>query len=144
MTFLGPRAPRELKWIAFVGSRDWPQPKFVAKVVSHLDPAKHGFVSGGAKGVDTWAFRAALNRGLKLSDCQIFKPNYAHHGRSAPKVRNEQIVTAASTVVAFQYRGSGGTQNSVDHARRLGKRLVLFPLSTPEGEPQLTIEEERK
>ena len=61
--------------VAIVGSRDYPHPEHIWSYVATL-PADTVVVSGGARGVDSWAAAAATRHGLPL----IGTPDFAGAG----------------------------------------------------------------
>lgn len=83
-------------------------------------------ISGGAKGIDSYAARFAHEKNLPLVE---FKPDYSLHGRSAPLVRNSLIVDAADGVIAFPSMSSRGTLDTINKALSVGKiiRVVHIP-----------------
>ena len=82
-------------------------------------------VSGGAKGVDAFAARLAEEMELPLLE---FKPDYGKYGRSAPLVRNTEIVNAADYVLAFPSGDSRGTLDTIAKARKASKVLRVYTL----------------
>ena len=63
--------------VVVVGSRRWPLPDAVKRLIDSL-PQDTEVVSGGQpKGVDGWARAYALNRGLKYTE---FPPDHYHKG----------------------------------------------------------------
>lgn len=83
-------------------------------------------ISGGAKGIDSYAARFAHEKKLPLVE---FKPNYSSYGRTAPIVRNSLIVNAADGVIAFPSKTSRGTLDTINKALSVGKilRVVHIP-----------------
>lgn len=79
-------------------------------------------VSGGARGVDTFAREYALSHGLKLTE---FLPDYDKFGRSAPLKRNIQIIEYADLVLAFWDGKSRGTKFVIDNCKKIGKRCEV-------------------
>ena len=113
-------------YVAIVGSRDFPDRKMVEDFVWQL-PFDTVVVSGGARGVDDWAARAAFNRGLKT---HIINAEWDKYGKSAGFRRNELIVAAAQVVVAFWDGKSRGTANTIELARKAGKPVdIRMPLT---------------
>lgn len=140
-------APR----VAIVGSRDYPErarvTEFVAKLARKYPSAI--VISGGARGVDTWAESAASRCGLHVVSYRPFggdgaygvrvlgaanavyttedEPSgtYATYGDAA-FARNTWIVREAERVVAFWDRRSHGTRNTISEARRLGRSLYII------------------
>ena len=79
-------------------------------------------VSGGAKGIDTYAKLFAGRHHIPLIE---YFPEYSKYGRKATLRRNTQIVREASTVIAFPSPDSKGTFHSIREAKRLSKRLIV-------------------
>lgn len=82
-------------------------------------------ISGGAKGVDTFA---KLFAGRHRIPYMEFAPQYSKYGKYATLKRNTQIVTEANTVVAFPTADSKGTLHSMREAERLKRRLIVVRL----------------
>ena len=108
--------------IAIVGSREYPRPQDVTDYVARL-PADTVIVSGGARGVDSWAERAARARGLAV---EIFPANWTAYGKRAGYVRNAEIVKASDRVVAFWDGESRGTAHTMECAKHYGKPLEVI------------------
>lgn len=79
-------------------------------------------ISGGAKGIDTYAKLFAGRHHIPLME---YLPKYSKYGRKATLHRNTQIVREASTVIAFPSPDSKGTFHSIQEAKRLSKRLIV-------------------
>jgi len=79
-------------------------------------------ISGGAKGVDTLAANYARARGLDIVE---LRPDYGRYGKSAPHVRNGQIIDAADRIVAFWDGKSRGTKSVIERARKHGKQVDI-------------------
>ena len=107
--------------VAVVGSRTLTQ----IPLAEYLPPQCTEIVSGGARGVDTYARDYALSHGLKLTE---FYPDYDRYGRSAPLVRNDQIVAHADMVLAFWDGVSRGTLYTLRQCKKQGKPWRLFRL----------------
>ena len=80
-------------------------------------------ISGGARGIDTLAAEYARQNGIELIE---YIPNYNKYGRSAPIIRNRQIIEACDKVLAIWDGQSHGTLNSINLAKKLGKKLVVI------------------
>lgn len=117
--------------VAIVGSRDWPDRSAVIAAVDGLAD-DDVVVSGGARGVDTTAARAAQRRGLRVI---VHPADWKNLGKRAGYVRNADIVNEADRVIAFQYNGSKGTQHTIDLARKAGKPVELHSEDTWAWEP---------
>ena len=82
-------------------------------------------ISGGAKGVDTFAKSFAARHHKPHME---FAPQYNVYGRYATLKRNTQIVKEATTVIAFPSAESKGTYHSIKEAQRLGRRVIVVNL----------------
>lgn len=82
-------------------------------------------ISGGAKGVDTFAKLFAARHHKPYME---FAPRYDVYGRYATLKRNTQIVKEASAVIAFPPAESKGTYHSIKEAQRLGRRVIVVNL----------------
>ena len=82
-------------------------------------------LSGGAKGVDRLAAQYA-------SDSNILNinilPNWNLLGKKAGFVRNENIIKYSHRIIAFQSNNSPGTQNGINHAIRMKKKLNIVKI----------------
>lgn len=85
-------------------------------------------ISGGAKGVDTYAKIFAGRHHVPYME---FAPQYSKYGRNATLKRNTQIVREASIIIAFPSPDSKGTFHSIREANRLSKRLIV--VNIPSG-----------
>ncbi len=115
--------------LAVVGSRDFPYRWMVYEYLSHQRlgyKAADRVVSGGAKGVDSWAADWALESGVETT---VFLPDWEKYGKSAGYRRNVDIINEATRVVAFQYNNSKGTQHSIDLAKKHGKPCEVIHIT---------------
>lgn len=81
--------------VAIVGSRDWPKSKkhWIDKAVASLKPGTI-VVSGGARGVDTWAEEATDKRkDLHFKPFRVEAFEWTVLGKSVGFVRNEVLVS---------------------------------------------------
>jgi len=108
--------------VAIVGSREWSDYEIIRDYVYSLD-ANDTVVSGGARGVDSFAEFYAIERGL---DVLIFRADWDQHGRRAGLIRNHDIVQKCDRLVAFWDGKSTGTQHSVRLAREADKPVLLL------------------
>jgi hypothetical protein len=109
--------------IAVVGSREYGNESAVRRFVRAMDTLTNVLISGGAKGVDTWAedeFRKMGGRVVSI------RPNYNKHGRGAPLKRNTEIVLGADSVAAFWDGISTGTLDTLTKAIKASKPLAVF------------------
>lgn len=125
--------------IAVVGSRDGINPAAVHDFIDKLEPATTVVVSGGARGVDTYAAERAKERGIRVIE---IRPNWNKYGRGAGFLRNKEIVKAADDVVAFWNGSSRGTEHTIEQAVKLGRSVAIFGVDgkliryIPGGKPQ--------
>lgn len=108
--------------VAIVGSRDYPARRDVEAYVAAL-PANTVVVSGGARGVDTWAADAAIQRELTVV---IIRADWERHGKAAGYLRNALVVEEADQVVAFWDGTSRGTKHTIELARESGKLAHIY------------------
>ena len=115
------------KRIAVIGSRRRDCRTAVVALINRL-PADAVVVSGGCHGVDQWAEATARLRGLRV---KIFHPQLTrgmpyYEVVNAMYARNEKVARYADEVYAFVAADrTGGTENTLAHARRLGKRVHI-------------------
>lgn len=134
--------------IAVVGSRTYPVPtevwlemsledkaiasklgrNAVEKFVGYMSPITNTLISGGARGVDTWAAEKANEMGMRVVE---IRANWNKYGKGAGFKRNKEIVMAAHEVVAFWDGTSRGTLHTINTAHKLKIPYVMF---NPAGE----------
>ena len=109
--------------VGIVGSRRWKSRSAVESLVKTL-PADTTVVSGGVRGVDSWAAEFARKRGLKVVE---FLPDLPSNGSprweytKAYHARNRQIAEHSEVVYAFVAPDrKGGTENTIKYAKELG------------------------
>ena len=140
--------------VAIVGSREYPRLQAVTTYVRSL-PADTQIISGGARGVDEQAARAARAFGYRVLEVPVDPAGLpedeterrVEYGKRA-YARNTWMVQYADQVVAFvtacaapncrrgpQKHMSHGTAHAISEARRLGKPVMVFGPNglTPEG-----------
>lgn len=122
---------REVR-IGIVGSRRRGDELNVRELVRELF-FKYGsnlvIVSGGCRGIDSWAEDEARKLGVKV---KIFQPNLNgtksfHDVVSRYYERNKRIAEyATGGIYAFVAEDrKGGTENTIKHAQKLGRKIVL-------------------
>lgn len=95
--------------VAIIGSRNAGEVtkefilRYIPKNVSEI-------ISGGAVGIDTMAKIIASDLHVPFTE---FLPKYKKYGRSAPLLRNKQIVAYSDLVLAFWDMHSAGTGNTI-------------------------------
>ena len=115
--------------IGIVGSRRWKNREDIEGLVNTL-AADTTVVSGGARGVDTWATQAARKRGLKVVE---FLPESQPNGSPKWKytqayyARNRQIAEYSDVIYAFVASDrKGGTENTIKHANEIGTPVNII------------------
>ena len=107
--------------VAVIGSRNLA----VKNLEKFLPEGTTEIVSGGARGIDSCAKNYANTNGIPLKE---FLPNYDEFGRSAPLLRNLEIIDYADIVLAFWDGKSRGTKFVIDKCRAKGKPVSIFVL----------------
>lgn len=108
--------------VAVVGSRGIN----INDLERYLPAETEEIISGGARGVDSCAAAYAVNNGIKLT---VIRPNYDKHGRSAPIIRNIDIINRADFVIAFWDGVSRGTKFVIDRCEGTGKDIEVHIVS---------------
>lgn len=106
--------------IAVVGSRNYRSRGNVTDFVGSL-PRDAVIVSGGARGVDSWAVESAGDRLV-----EVYPAEWEKWGRSAGFRRNQTIVDACDELYAFWDGLSKGTLDSIQRAATAGKLRGIF------------------
>jgi len=110
--------------VAVVGSRAYSDMRFVFDALDVIN-AEHTItciVSGGARGVDTFAERWAHKNKIPT---KIYHAKWDTHGKAAGMIRNADIVGDSHLVVAFWDGISKGTKNSIDTAKKRGIPVLV-------------------
>ena len=110
--------------VAIVGSRNLGEACY-GIVERHVPVGCSEIVSGGAVGVDTLAERYAGENNLRLT---VIRPNYKVFDRTAPLVRNGEIVRVADYVLILWDGVSRGTLNVIMTCLKTNKphKLLLI------------------
>lgn len=108
--------------IAVIGSRDM-MPN-VDKIIRDIQKITENpiIISGGAKGTDTQAKKAAQKMQWDYIE---YRPNYELYGKPAPMIRNKKIIDQAEYVLAYWNGESKGTAQAVEYAKKKGKNGIL-------------------
>ncbi|MDE7421454.1 MAG: DUF2493 domain-containing protein [Muribaculaceae bacterium] len=101
------------KRLAIVGSRNCPP----IDITPFLPFVPETIVSGGALGADTYAREYAVKHNIPIVE---FLPDYKKYGKSAPIIRNMQIVDNCDFLLAFWNGTSRGTKFTTDYADKRG------------------------
>lgn len=108
--------------VAVIGSRHAGEDTY-HMILQQLPRGCSQIISGGARGVDTLAKRAAAQLGIKHV---CIRPRYQRYGRSAPLVRNIDIVENADCVLAFWDGKSKGTRHALGCCIKMGKPFKIY------------------
>jgi predicted Rossmann fold nucleotide-binding protein DprA/Smf involved in DNA uptake len=116
--------------IAVVGSRERNKPEDKKAVEDFIDSLQECdiVVSGGCRGVDSWAITRAIKRGLVT---EIHFPNIEDDMDYGDRVdeyyaRNRKVVDNSDVVYAFPIdEKRGGTGYTIKYARERGKQVIL-------------------
>ena len=115
--------------VGIVGSRRRNDRELVETLVNEL-PEGTVIISGGCRGVDTWAADAARRRGLEVVE---FLPDLPPSGSPhwefarAYHARNKQIAENSDVIYAFVAPDrKGGTENTIKHAKKLRIRVEVI------------------
>lgn len=116
--------------VAIVGSRDYTKKEHILDFILTL-PRGTTIVSGGARGVDTWAEQYAIEYGYPTITypAQWKLPNGAVD-RGAGFKRNRDIIQNSTRVAAFWDGKSKGTLNSIGlalNASHIEKTEIILP-----------------
>ena len=119
--------------IAIVGSRDFPIKDMIYAFLKELVNENRRFtlVSGGAKGVDSFAEEAAR---VQKQSRFIFEADWDAYGLAAGPVRNGLVVETSDQMVAFfaDRKSSKGTTNAVSQALDAGLPVRAYDLKNKE------------
>lgn len=105
--------------VAIIGSRNLG----VIGLENFLPENVTEIVSGGARGVDTFARKYAQTHSIQLTE---FLPDYDRYGRGAPLKRNLEIIAYADLVLAFWDGKSRGTKYVIDNCKKQGVPIKVF------------------
>ena len=103
--------------VLVTGSRDWSSTVLLKERLASLDKSRTTIIHGGARGADEQAGKLATQFGIPA---QSYPPDYESFGKSAPHVRNDEMLKHADRVLAFWDGKSRGTKSVIDKARKLG------------------------
>lgn len=114
--------------IGIVGSRRREDKEAVHKLVDSLKPTDV-VISGGCRGVDSWATERAQQRGMSV---KVFKPdmsNLKDHWELTKRyyARNKLIAENSDILYAFVSPDrKGGTEVTIKYAQELRKEIRLM------------------
>lgn len=103
--------------VLICGSRTWPSSQAIFNRIAEL-PLGSIVVHGNAPGADRQAHAYALLQGLSV---EPWIAEWNKYGKRAGFLRNQAMIESKpDLVIAFQHRGSRGTQHTIDLARKYG------------------------
>lgn len=105
--------------VAVIGSRTLR----VENLEKYLPEGTTEIVSGGAIGIDSCAKAYAVKNNVPIKE---FLPDYTTFGKSAPLIRNIEIIKYSDIVLAFWDKKSRGTKFVIDNCKKLGKPCKVF------------------
>jgi hypothetical protein len=79
-------------------------------------------VSGGAKGTDTLARNFAIENKIPLDEIHA---DWNTYGKNAGPVRNTQIATLCTHILAFPSHSGKGTQDTIKKAKSKNKKVTV-------------------
>lgn len=113
--------------IGMVGSRNYYDEINVRLVVDAIPIAfwKKNFVivSGGAKGVDSWAIDEAKELDLAT---MVLRAEWNRFGKGAGMIRNELLVNTCHLLFVFWDGSSPGTRHVMSHAKKTSTPYKLI------------------
>lgn len=135
--------------IAITGHRDYPDPGALYRGLDNLRAREYVF--GGARGVDSRALEHMAKtqpgavRTVVVPNRVANQPAAArvmirrhatkvvelrNQGMNRYRLRNEYMVRRSTHVRAFyDFRGRGGTYNTINYSRRIGKSFDVWPMN---------------
>lgn len=112
--------------IAIVGSRNFSNYEIFKAFVNMMSKKIQidMIISGGAAGVDSMAYRYAVEYGITF----VCHPPKPEDGQSRYARRNLRIIEMSEFVIAFPMGESRGTRHSISLAKKLKKQIKIFEI----------------
>ncbi len=109
--------------IAIVGSRDFKDKKLVEEILlKELNPFHYKVITGGARGVDTWAKEFCEKDHIP---CEIIIPINPSN-KIDYLFRNIEIITKADKIIVFWDGLSKGSKFVIDYAKARNKEVKII------------------
>lgn len=111
--------------ICVAGSRNYINKGLVEEVLfDEFITGEYVMVTGGAKGVDTWAEDWAKDH--KSVRYEVHPADWEKNGRSAGYIRNKKMIEMSDKLIAFWDGSSNGTKHSIDLAMQKGIPVDIY------------------
>lgn len=111
--------------IAVIGSRNYNNKEEIYKYLDSKIDKIGCLVSGGCpSGADSIAQQYAKDKGLSIT---IHYPDWSK-GKGAGFARNRKIVEDCQVLIAFWKDKSKGTEHTINLAKKLNKKVVIFEI----------------
>jgi predicted Rossmann fold nucleotide-binding protein DprA/Smf involved in DNA uptake len=114
--------------VAIVGSIRYTDKKKVEQVVDAIGK-KHTILSGGCRGVDTWAVNRAKENGIatKVIEPEMYTAKNFYQIVDAYYERNKKIAETCDCMIAFVAKDrKGGTENAIKYALKANKQVFIY------------------
>lgn len=112
--------------VIIAGGRDFNQTdkafRHIDKLLRNIDSDLIEIVEGGAKGADVIGREYAISRGIPY---KTFEADWDGLGKRAGYVRNAEMATYSTHLIAFWDGKSRGTSHMIDLAKREGLRISV-------------------
>lgn len=102
--------------IVVCGSREWTDYSKIMLRLKALHPDSL-VIHGGAKGADSLAEAVCAKLGMHTA---VVRPRWDAFGKTAGHIRNAVMLDLEPSLVIAFSRGTGGTQNTINGARKRG------------------------
>ncbi len=105
--------------VAIIGSRSLTN----VDISSFIPKETTEIITGGAIGIDTLAEEIADKRKISKS---VIRPEYEKYGKTAPLIRNKEIVERSELVIAVWDGKSRGTKFTMNYANELKREIKVY------------------
>lgn len=104
--------------VLICGDRNWADSDFIRRHILTL-PASTTIVTGGARGADELAWRAAKSLNMR---CVVYQADWKTYGKAAGPIRNQRMLDCEHPDAVFAFHddidSSKGTKHMVTIARK--------------------------
>jgi len=110
--------------IGVIGNRvGWTYNDIKQVLDKHIVGYKYILISGGAKGVDSFAQQYAKEKGLEF---RIFYPCSKTPSPQRYFERNMKIVNSSDIIIAFDKQTYSGSLNTINTAKKQNKKVMII------------------